>query len=125
MPSGFQGLDVYQEARRLRHRVYELTRRLPGDEKYGLSSQMRRAAVSVTNNIAEGHGQRSYRHNLSFVYRSRGSVNELIDDMGVCEDEGYFEARHLDDLREHAQTVLRLLNGYVAHLRRKVAEPTE
>ena len=125
MPSGFQGLEVYQEARRLRQRIYKLARMLPDEEKYNLASQMRRAAVSMTNNIAEGHGQRSYKHNLSYIYRSRGSVNELIDDIGVCEDEGYFQAEHLADLHEHALRVLKLLNGYIAHLRRKVVEPSE
>ncbi|MBS3733754.1 MAG: four helix bundle protein [Phycisphaerae bacterium] len=59
MPKGFQGLEVYQQARELRKRVYTLVRQLPPEEKYNLASQMRRAALSVTNNIAEGHGSRS------------------------------------------------------------------
>ncbi|MBS3733753.1 MAG: hypothetical protein KGY99_02395 [Phycisphaerae bacterium] len=56
---------------------------------------------------------------MSYLYRSRGSVYELMDDLTVCEDEAYFEVRHLADLNEHAQSVVRLLNGFIAHLRRK------
>ena len=122
MASGFEGLEVYQQAKVLRQRIYKLTRQLPDEEKRGLTPQMRRAALSVTNNIAEGHGNRSYKHTISYLYRSRGSVNELLDDVGACEDEGYFRPEHLDDLRSHAKTVLRLLNGYITHLRGKLAE---
>jgi four helix bundle protein len=50
---------------------------------------MRRAALSVTNNIAEGHGRWHYQENIQFCRISRGSVDELIDDFNICEDEGY------------------------------------
>jgi four helix bundle protein len=56
MAAGFEDLDVYQKARIFRNRVYALTRLLPDDERFNLISQMRRAALSITNNIAEGHG---------------------------------------------------------------------
>lgn len=122
MASGFQGLQAYQEARNFRHRIFKLAKQLPAEEKFVLTSQMRRAALSVTNNIAEGHGNRSYKHTISYLYRSRGSVNELIDDMDACEHEGYFKKDHLDDLRQDADKVIRLINGYISHLRRKMRE---
>jgi four helix bundle protein len=120
VPGEFDDLDVYKQARVLRRRVYRLTQQLPDDEKFNLISQMRRAALSVTNNIAEGHGTRSFRHNISYLYRSRGSVNELLDDLHCCEDECYFKKEHLDDLREQATSVIRLLNGYIAYLRKRL-----
>ena len=120
MAAGFQGLEVYKEARILRQRVFKLSRLLPAVEKHCLFSQMRRAALSVTNNIAEGHGSRSYRHNISYLYRSRGSVNELVDDMSACEDEGYFQPDHLDDLRSQAYSVTKLLNGYIGYLQKRL-----
>jgi four helix bundle protein len=122
MGKGFEDLEAYQVAREFRKRVYKLTRQLPADEKFCLTSQMRRAALSITNNIAEGHGSRSYRHNISYLYRSRGSVYELQDDINACEDEGYFEKQHLDDLREHSASVAKLLNGYIAYLRKRLTE---
>ena len=100
MGAGFDDLDVYQQARELRRRVFKLTGLLPDRERYVLCPQMRRAALSVTNNIAEGHGSRSYRHNISYLYRSRGSVNELLDDLTACEDERYFEQEHLVSVLE-------------------------
>jgi four helix bundle protein len=120
MGRGFEDLEVYGEARILRQRIYRLTKLLPRDEVYNLVSQMRRAAVSVTNCIAEGHGSRSFRHNISYLYRSRGSVCELQDDLNVCEDEGYFQKPHLDDLRQQAEKVAKLINGYIAYLRRRM-----
>jgi four helix bundle protein len=122
MPGEFDDLEVYKAARLLRQRVGRLVRQLPEDEKFNLRSQMRRAALSATNNIAEGHGNRSYRHNISYLYRSRGSVNELLDDLNACEDEGYFRKEHLDDLRQTAKTAVKLINGYIAYLRKRAAQ---
>ena len=122
MVRGFEDLDVYQEARKLRQRIYKLIWQLPADEKYNLVSQMKRASLSVTNNIAEGHGSRSYRHNISYLYRARGSVNELLDEVSVCEDQEYFKKEHLENLRKDAETVIKLINGYIRPLRKKLAE---
>ncbi len=122
MPGEFDDLEAYQEARRFRQRVFKLTVQLPVEEKYVLVPQMRRAALSVTNNIAEGHGSRSYKHNISYLYRSRGSLNELIDDLGACEDQDYFQPNHLDDMRQHARSVIRLINGYISYLRKQMNE---
>jgi len=122
MGKGFEDLEVYQEARQFRKRVWSLTKQLPSEERYVLFPQMRRASLSVTNCIAEGHGSRSYRHNISYLYRSRGSICELQDDLNTCEDEGYFKREHLDDLREHSVRVAKLLNGYIAYLNRRLVE---
>ncbi len=96
MGKGFEDLEVYQEARRFRKRIFKLVRLLPAEEKFVLSSQMRKAALSIANCIAEGHGSQTYRHNISYLYRARGSVFELQDDLNTCEDELYFEKAHLD-----------------------------
>ena len=77
----------------------------------------------VTNNIAEGHGSWSFRHNISYLRRSRGSSNELLDDLNTCEDEGYFKMEHLADLRSDIRSVIRLINGYIAYLRKQDAQP--
>lgn len=122
MGTGFEDLDVYQRARELRRRVFKLTRLLPEEERYSLVGQMRRAALSVTNCVAEGHGSRSFRHNISYLYRARGSVCELQDDFGACEDEGYFKKEHLNDLRTDAEDVAKVINGHIRHLRKRLAE---
>jgi four helix bundle protein len=122
---GFEELEAYQASRALRQRIGKLVRRLPEDERYNLASQMRRAALSATNCIAEGHGSRSYRHNISYLYRSRGSPYELIDDLNAREDEGYFKPEHLADLRDDINRVIMLINGYIRYLKTRLHESTE
>ncbi len=124
MAGGFEDLEVYQQARLVRKRIYKLTSQLPKDERFNLISQMRRAALSTTNNIAEGHGSRSWRHNIAYLYRSRGSLNELLDDLNACEDEAYFQAEHLDSLRDDIGRAARLINGYIRYLRDRLNNET-
>jgi len=121
MARSFEELDAYQAARAFRVRICRLTRLLPAHEKNVLRLQMRRAALSLTNCIAEGHGSRSYRHNRSYLYRSRGSLQELCDDLNMCEDEDYFPKVQLDDLRKDAERVAMLINGYIGYLSRCIA----
>jgi len=122
MGKGFEDLKVYQEARKFRKRVYALTRRLPKEEQYVLVPQMRRAAVSVANCIAEGHGSQTWKHNISYLHHSRGSVLEFQDDFNTCEDEGYFKKEHLDDIRADAVRVIQLINGYIRYLEARVSQ---
>jgi len=70
----FSELPVYKKARHLRKRIYELVKTLPSFEEYNLKLQMRKAATSVTNNIAEGNGRYYYQENLHFCRISRGSL---------------------------------------------------
>lgn len=116
MPGSFEELDAYKAARKLRQRVFKLVQQLPSDEKFVLVPRMRRAALSVTNNIAEGHGSYNWKHEISYLYRARGSVNELIDDLGACEDQGYFRPEHLANLRDDADEAIRIINGYISDL---------
>jgi four helix bundle protein len=72
-----KNLRAYPVAQDLAVAIYELTRRFPRDERFGLTSQMRRAAVSIGSNIAEGCGRRGNRALLAFIYVAMGSANEL------------------------------------------------
>ena len=85
--STFEDLKVYQVAREYRKAMDRVARRLPDTEKYGLVSQVRRAALSLPNNLAEGHGRYDYLDQIKFTLQSGGSLEELIDDLNVCEDE--------------------------------------
>ncbi len=79
---------------------------------------MRRAALSVTNNIAEGHGRWHYQENVQFCRISRGSVDELIDDFNTCEDEGYGDQALVGQLKVEAYDLIRRINSYIAYLRK-------
>lgn len=123
----FEDLDVYRAAREFRKATYAVARCLPELEKYGLACQMRRAAVSLTNNIAEGHGRFHYPDQIRFMLQSRGSLEELVDDLNVCLDEKYLSPAKVEELKEKGQSVLALLNGYLRYLRKRssaVAEPS-
>ncbi|MGD0696630.1 MAG: four helix bundle protein [Terriglobia bacterium] len=109
----FKDLEVWRSARELRHELYKLAKALPETEKFKPASQIRRAAISVTANIAEGFGRFGYQENAQMCRQARGSVYELRDHLTTCVDEGFVapaEGKRLDSL---AQSVARQLNGYV------------
>src|SRR5438876_5811791 len=106
----FEDLEVYQIAREFRKKMYGVTRRLPDCEKFELASQIRRAAVSLTNNIAEGHGRYHFADQVRFFLGARGSLQELIDDLNVCDDEKYLESENVAELKKEAWRVLGLIN---------------
>jgi four helix bundle protein len=96
----FEDLEVYRLAREFRKAIYEVTRKVPTHEKFELASQMRRAAVSLTNNIAEGHGRYHFLDQIKFQLQARGSLTELIDDLNICSDEKYLPADEVAELKK-------------------------
>jgi four helix bundle protein len=109
--------ELYRHAREFRKRVYRLIRQLPPEEKYCLASQMRRAALSVTNNVAEGHGRWHYQENIRYCRIARGSIDESIDDLNTCLDEGYGDQEFVLALKTEAYDLIRRVNSYIAYLR--------
>ena len=95
-----------------------MTRRLPRDEQYNLGSQMRRAAVSLTSNLAEGYGRFHFQENMQFCRQSRGSLYELIEDLNICKDESYVTDDEYESYRKDAFRVLKVLNGYIRRTKR-------
>ncbi len=114
----FTDLHAWQCARKLRIEVYLVTRSFPKVESYGLASQMRRAAVSVTANLAEGYGRFSFQENIQFCRQSRASVYELRDHLLTALDAGYLVKGKYLELEQCAMDVIRLLNGYIRSTRR-------
>jgi four helix bundle protein len=110
--------ELYKPAREFRERVYHLIKQLPAEERYCLDPQMRKAALSVTNNIAEGHGRWHYQESIRFCRISRGSVEEIIDDVNTCLDEGYGNAAENGQLREEGYSLIGRINSYIAYLRK-------
>jgi four helix bundle protein len=117
----FEDLEVYQVAREFRKAMYRVAKRLPQEEKFGLTSQIRRAAVSLTNNIAEGHGRFHFLEQIKFMLQSRGSLEELLDDLNVSEDEAYLPIQEIESLRQEGWRVHKLINGYIRFLRRRAS----
>ena len=117
----FENLDAYKAAREFRKAMYAVSRRLSDFEKFELASQIRRAAVSLTNNIAGGHGRFHYLDQIKFMLQSRGSLEELQDDLNVCEDEKYLPPSDIAKLKEEAWRAHKILNGYIRYLRGRKA----
>ena len=115
----FEDLEAYKAARLFRQKIYKLIEGLPAEENYNLAGQMRRAALSLTNNIAEGHGRYHFQENLQFCRIGRGSLMELIDDLNTCMDQNYFPHDYLNDLKSEGYQVNKILNGYIAYLRKR------
>ena len=117
----FEDLEVYQVAREFRKAMYRVARKLPEIEKFGLASQIRRAALSLTNNIAEGDGRFHFLEQIKFMLQARGSLEELLDDLNVCIDEDYFTVEEIEKLKSAGWRVHRPINGYIRFLRGRVA----
>jgi len=117
---GFEDLKVWQLARKIKKEIFNLCREFPIDEKFCLVSQIKRAAISVTANIAEGYGRYHYQENIQFCRIARGSINELIDHFYTAVDEGYIEKYKFEFLHSLLREVEKVLNGYISYLQRRL-----
>jgi four helix bundle protein len=117
----FEDLEVYQVAREFRKAMYCVAKRLPEEEKFALASQIRRAAVSLTNNIAEGHGRFHFLEQIKFMLQARGSLEELLDDLNICEDELHLALTEIAKIKKEGWRVHKLINGYIRFLRGRLA----
>lgn len=115
----FTDLECWKLARQVRIEVYKIVRILPPEEKYDLSSQMRKAAVSATSNIAEGHGRFHFQENIRFCRISRGSLYEIRDQLITCFDEKYITRDHFNKVYSMAIHAAKTLNGYIRYLKKQ------
>jgi four helix bundle protein len=113
----FQQLEAWQEAHKLVLMVYQITKQFPSGERFGLVSQMRRAAVSIPANIAEGFKRRGIQEKIRFYNVSEGSLEEVKYFLILSKDLGYIPPG--EDLMAQSETVGRLLNGLVASTERR------
>ena len=111
MADAYQDLIAWQKATQLALEVYRCTRMFPKDELYGLTSQMRRAAVSVASNIAEGKGRYSRKEFVQFLYRARGSLLELQTQLFIARELAYLECLVSRRIKDKADELGRILNG--------------
>jgi len=119
---GFEDLEAYKAAHVFQGQMYRLAAVLPEAEKFGLAQQIRRAAISLTNNFAEGYGRFTWQDTTHFCRQARGSLMELVDDLNVCRQNQYADETRLADLRKEAERVLLLLNGYIKYLQKNKAQ---
>ncbi|HEY5611941.1 MAG TPA: four helix bundle protein [Thermoanaerobaculia bacterium] len=118
MAQSYRDLVAWQKALDLVAAVYEVSRAFPKEEVYGLTAQVRRAAVSVISNIAEGKGRWSKREFQHFLAQSRGSLLEVETQILVSQRLGYLSELETDRIVKMTEEVGRVLNGLMAAVKR-------
>ena len=110
----FTDIFAWKQSHKLVLMVYKLTKSFPESERFGLVDQMRRAAVSITSNIAEGFSRRGYREKLQFYYLSLGSLTELQNQLLISRDIGYINEENFSLLANQVISVLKLFNRLIS-----------
>jgi four helix bundle protein len=114
----FTDLDVWQEGHKLALLVYKITDNFPSKEQFGLVSQLRRAAVSVTSNIAEGFNRNSLKEKINFYSFSRGSLAEIQNQILISRDIGFTKEDEFLKVADKTVIVLKLLNALISSIRK-------
>jgi four helix bundle protein len=114
---GFEELVVWQKSRRMVSDDYTLTSQQPISRDYALKDQMRRAAVSVLSNIAEGFERGGNKEFIQFLYIAKGSAGELRAQLYVVQDQGYVNASGCIRLMEQLRELSRMLSGLITYLK--------
>ncbi len=121
MSSSFRELRVWQEAMKFTVHVYRVTEKFPKHELYGLTQQLRRAAVSVPSNIAEGKGHRSDREFRNFLMHARGSLLEAQTQLMIAQELKYITPEDGRDLLASSDAIGRCMNSLINSIAEKVA----
>jgi four helix bundle protein len=111
--NGFEDLIGWQKAMDLVESIYRLTVQFPTEERYGLTSQLRRAAVSTPSNVAEGYGRRTRADYVRFVDIARGSANEIQTQLVLCQRLRMATQEQIRHPLEQVKEVQRILKGLV------------
>lgn len=109
----FTDLLVWQKGHALVVLTYKITGNFPQRETFSLIDQMRRAATSITSNIAEGFGRQSYKEKVQFYYLAQGSLTELKNQIFIAKDVGYLQEKSSSLLMNHANETHQLLQGLI------------
>src|SRR6266498_2434815 len=107
----FEKLDVWQEAIQFADLVHELTRNFPDEERFGLTNQMRRAAVSISSNVAEGCSRSSRADYARFVEIATGSVFEVVSQATIGRNQSFLTEANYQQLYQAAEKQSRMLSG--------------
>lgn len=116
----FEGLEVYEKSRALVSEVYRIQSQFPKEERFALGDQIRRAAVSITANLAEGSGRQSLKEKIHFIEISYGSLMEVFCELQTACDLGYMTDEQLNNIRPQFTDIAKMLSGLRSSLERKL-----
>ena len=106
-------LDVWQKSILLTEKIYELTKSFPGTETYGLTNQMRRAAISIPGNISEGAARQTKKEFIQFLHVAQGSLSELDTQLEICEKLGYLKQNSVYEISILMGNIDKMLTGLI------------
>lgn len=115
----YRDLDVWQRAMRLAKRIYQITQRFPGDERFGLTNQLRRSAVSVPSNLAEGHARFGAGEFSRFISITMGSVAEIETQILLSNDLGYITPELTQEVLRELDAIGKMLRGLAKSIARR------
>jgi four helix bundle protein len=118
MSKDYTNLEVWQESRKLVNTSYGLTKSFLKVEMFGLTNQIKRAAVSILSNIAEGCGRQTAKDTINFLHISRGSLYEMETQCFVALDQKYITDEQFEHIYNSIQSCKRLLNGFINYYRK-------
>ena len=114
----FQDLVVWQKAMELVTEIYRVSQKFPKEEIFGLTSQIRRASVSIPSNIAEGRGKSSKGEFQQFLHHARGSLGEVETQLLIAINPGFLEKEEVTNIIQLIGSVGRLLHGLIAAIKK-------
>ncbi|WP_172284409.1 four helix bundle protein [Chryseobacterium sp. LAM-KRS1] len=118
MNKDYTELEVWIEGRQLVDLVYTLTKKFPKEELFGLTNQIRRAAISIPSNIAEGCGRRTSRDTLQFLHVARGSLYELETQFYLAFDQEYVTKEDFDVISTRILLCKKLISGFINYYKK-------
>jgi len=113
----FKDLIVWQRSMELAVRIYRITKKLPASERFGLTSQLRRASVSIPSNIAEGYGRQSTGYYRQFLSISRGSLMEVETQINICERLKYLTLPDTENIFKEITEISKMLTSLISKIR--------
>lgn len=111
----FEKLEVWKLAREIRNQIYELSRGFPDDEKYGITSQIRRSSSRISDNLAEGSGRASYTDRAYYTNVAYSSALETINHLITGYDQGYISTETYEKKRIQLDELINKLNSFYRH----------
>lgn len=112
--TSFTDLQTWKIGHEVVLAIYKIVKTFPKAELYGLSNQMRRAAISITSNVAEGFGRKNYKEKTQFYYLSHGSLVELQNQLIISRDVGYIDSNAYQEIYQLTMKTQKLLNGLIS-----------
>ena len=119
--NSFEELEVWKKSKEFRIQIANVAKTFPKEEKYRLTDQIIRASRSIPANIAEGFGRFHHQENIQFCRIARGSLYETLEHIICANEENLITEETYQELRNQFNEVLKLLNGYIAYLKKSKA----